>query len=127
MRLTNHRENPSGGFPHQRLEAYQVALKLARATKNLEARIPRGSRNLADQMMRAATSTTLLIAEGANRMAKGDKRQRYRLAQGECGECAAAAELAAVLRLVPLDESREVQQLAARVGAMLTRLILRFQ
>jgi hypothetical protein len=63
-------------------------------------------------MLRAACSTVLLISEGANRYCAGDKRQRFRMAQGECGECAAASELAMELGLVPTHEALAVQQLA---------------
>ena len=118
---------PVDSFPHHRLDAYRVALQMATAAKRAAARVPRGYRTLADQMLRAACSTVLLISEGANRFSAGDKRQRFRMAQGECGECAAASELAMKLGLVPTHEALAVQQLAARVGAMLTRLIRRFQ
>ncbi len=113
-------------FPHNRLDAYRVALELAAAADRLAAAIPRGRRNLADQLKRAATSTVLLIAEGANRRTAGDKRQRFAMARGECGESAAATELAMTLRLVQHDDARETLVLAARVAAMLTRLIQRF-
>ena len=69
----------------------------------------------------------LLIAEGANRRTAGDKRQRFSMARGECGECAAATEVALTLRLVPRDEAQRVMVLAGRVAAMLTRLIQRFE
>jgi hypothetical protein len=42
-------------------------------------------------------------------------------------ECAAATEVALTLNLVPRDEAQRVLVLAARVAAMLTRLIQRFQ
>jgi len=99
---------------------------MAEAAKQAADRIPRGHRNLADQMLRAAASTVLLISEGANRCSAADKRNRYAMARGECGECAAAVELSNVLSLVPDEDGAPVLQLAARVGAMLTQLIRRF-
>ena len=54
-------------FPHHKLDVYQVALELMVEVKELTEKVPRGHRNLADHMMRAATNTVLLIAEGANR------------------------------------------------------------
>jgi four helix bundle protein len=113
-------------FPHHRLDAYRVALQMAAAARQAADRIPRGHRSLADQMLRAAGSTVLLIAEGANRHSAPDKRHRFAMAQGECGECAAAVELSNVLALVPDNETDNVLRLAARVGAMLTQLIRRF-
>ena len=114
-------------FPHHRLDAYCVALDLVAAANRVAASIKRGQRPLADQLKRASTSTVLLIAEGANRRTAGDKRQRFAMARGECGECAAATEVAMTLGLVPHGEAQRVLDLAARVAAMLTRLIQRFQ
>ncbi len=117
-------ERPS--FPHHRLDVYRVALELARKARAASAAIPRGDRSLADQMKRAATSTVLLIAEGANRRASGDKRQRYSLARGECGEVAAAVELAHAYDLLESEQVAELLELASRVNAMLLRLEQRF-
>ncbi len=113
-------------FPHTRLDVFRVALQMAAKAKELAERVPRGYRTFADQLIRAAGSTVLLIGEGANRFSTGQKRQRYSEARGECGEVAAAAELLATLKLVPAKEAQEVLQLAGRVGAMLTRLLQRF-
>jgi len=112
-------------FPHQRLDAYTVGLEVARDAKRLSDQVPRGYRSFADQMMRAAGSTVLLIAEGANRRTAGQKRQRFSEARGECGEVAAAAEMLGLLGLVPGAEAAELQGKAARVAAMLTGLLKR--
>ena len=113
-------------FPHQRLDVYRVALQLAQQSKGLADRIPRGYRSFADQLIRAAGSTVLLIGEGANRFSKGQKRQRYAEARGECGEVAAALDLLVALELVPRSDAQQALVLAGRVGAMLTRLLQRF-
>ena len=113
-------------FDHQRLDVYRVALQLAQQSKGLADRVPRGYRSFADQLLRAAGSTVLLIGEGANRFSQGQKRQRYAEARGECGELAAALELLVVLELVPANDAQQALALAGRVGAMLTRLLQRF-
>jgi four helix bundle protein len=112
-------------FPHQRLEAYRVALELAAAARQLSTAIPRGHRSVADHLLRAAANTVLLLAEGADRRSAGEKRQRFVESRAECGEVAAAAELAVVLGFVSQAEAAHVQQLANRVAAMLTRLLQR--
>ena len=112
-------------FPHHRLQAYAVALQMATGAKGLADRVPRGYRSFADQLLRAAGSTVLLIGEGANRFSPGLKRQRYQEARGECGEVAAALDLLTALELVPRKEAQATLELAARVGAMLTKLVLR--
>ena len=112
-------------FPHHRLKAYGYSLELAKSSKALAMRIPRGHRDLADQISRASSSVVLNLSEGANRFSPGEKRQCFRRAQGECGEVAAAAELAGVLELVSSQDAHACICLAGRVGAMLTGLIKR--
>lgn len=112
-------------FAHQRLDVHRVGLEMARKSCRLADRVPRGYRTFADQLLRAAGQTVLLIGEGANRYTAGQKRQRYTEARGEAGEVASAVELLATLRLVPQAEADEVIHLAGRVAAMLTRLIQR--
>ena len=112
-------------FPHHRLKAYQYSLELAKSSKALAKRIPRGHRDLADHISRASSSVVLNLSEGANRFSPGDKRQCFRRAQGECGEVAAAAELAAVLELVRAQDAHACICIAGRVSAMLTGLIKR--
>jgi hypothetical protein len=63
-------------FPHERLEVHRVALEMLVGAKRLADRMPRGYGWLANQMIRAAGSTPLLIAEGANRLSCSDKRHR---------------------------------------------------
>lgn len=121
-RHPSRREYP---FSHQRLDVFRVAIEMAAGARALADRVPRGYRSFADQLLRAAGQTVLLIGEGANRYTTGQKRQRYTEARGECGEVAAAVELLATLRLVPPADARRVAHLAGRVAAMLTRLIQR--
>ncbi len=113
------------GFGHQKLDVYRVAIEMARRSRSVADRVPRGYRSFADHLLRAAGQTVLLIGEGANRYTAGQKRQRYTEARGESGEVAAAAELLSTLRLAPQAEADAILELAGRVAAMLTRLIQR--
>lgn len=112
-------------FPHHRLDAYRVALELAREAETIAAGLTGRHRRVADQLGRAALAVPLLIAEGAHRRTCGQKRQRFTEARGECAEVAAACEVARVLALVDEDHALRVEVLADRVAAMLTRLIAR--
>jgi len=120
-----HQHDHQFPFPHHRLDAFYYSLELAKLAKELAKRIPRGHRDLADQLSRASNSVVLNLSEGANRFSPGEKRQCFRRAQGECGEVAAAAELAAVLELVRAQDAYACICIAGRVGAMLTGLIKR--
>jgi four helix bundle protein len=115
------------GFPHERLDAYRVALEMAGVAKKVAEAIPKGYRTVADHMLRSASHTVLLLAEGANRRGAGEKRQRFVESRGECGEVGAAADLLIVYGIGSEAEAQILKQLAARVSAMLTRLILKFE
>ncbi len=117
----------AGQFPHEKLDAYQVALRMAALATKLAVQIPRGQRNLADHLLRAASNTVLLLGEGANRRGAASKRQRFADSRGECGEVAAAADLLLAMAIGSPADAQELKQLASRVSAMLTRLIARLE
>ena len=113
-------------FPQHKLDAYNVAVEMAVHAKKISDAVPRGHRNLVDQLLRAATSVVLNIGEGANRTTPGAQRQRFSEARGEAGEVAAAAELLSVLNLDPGSLSEDLICCTGRVAAMLTGLIRKF-
>ena len=115
----------SGTFPHEKLDAYRAAVEMAALANKLAKQIPRGHRNIADHMLRAASNTVLLLAEGANRRGAGLKRQRFVESRGECGEVAAAADLLVVYDIGARVDIEQMKSLASRVSAMLTRLLAR--
>ncbi len=116
-----------GAFPHEKLDAYRVALEMAALAKELAGDIPRGHRNVADHLQRAADNTVLLMAEGANRRGQALKRQRFVESRGEAGEVAAAADLIVVLEVGSATKAEKMKHLAGRVSAMLSRLIARLE
>ena len=113
-------------FPQHKLDVYNVAVEMAVHAKKISDAVPRGHRNLVDQLLRAATSVVLNVSEGANRMSPGMKRQRYTEARGECGEVATAVELLVAFGLCTPRDAEQLLHLASRVGQMLTRLVRRF-
>ena len=112
-----------GSFPHEKLDAYHIALEMARRAKTLAQKIPRGHRSVADHLLRSSSNAALLLAEGANRRGKAEKRQRFVESRGESGEVAAACDLVIALELAAETEALSVKQRAGRVCAMLSGLI----
>lgn len=112
-------------FLHHKLEVYALALQMLRMARALAVRVPCGYRTFADHLLRSAGQAVLLIGEGANRYSSGQKRQRFSEARGEAGEVAVAAEVLSTLDLVPTRDADALMLIAARVCAMLTRLIQR--
>lgn len=98
---------------------------MATLAKKVADEIPRGHRNVADHMLRAASNTVLLLAEGANRRGTGEKRQRFAESRGECGEVGAAGDLLIAYDIGSRADAERLKRLASRVSAMLTRLIAR--
>ena len=118
--------NATGGpFPHEKLDAYRVALQMARSAKALAEQIPRGHSSVADHLRRSASNTVLLLAEGANRRGAAEKRQRFVESRGEAGETAAACDLVIALEIGSPTVAQSAKQYAALLAAMLTKLILR--
>jgi four helix bundle protein len=114
-----------GAFPHEKLDAYRIALEMARNAKTLAEQIPRGHSSVADHLRRSASNTVLLLAEGANRRGAAEKRQRFVESRGEAGETAAACDLVIALEIGPPGLAQSAKHYAARLAAMLTKLIQR--
>jgi four helix bundle protein len=115
-------------FPHERLDAFHVAVQLAELAHRMASRVPRGYARRADQLRRSGTAPVALIAEGANRRGRGNKRQRFDEACGEAGEAVGHARLLAALRLYR-DAEQDYEALRAcaqRVVSMTSRLVRKF-
>ncbi len=110
-------------FAHHKLDAWRVASELADKGKVVADRVPRGYRNIADQLLRSVTGAEALIAEGANRFSPKQKRQRFEEARSEAGEVASHLERLYRYELLGEAEADELLTLANRVCAMLTGLI----
>jgi four helix bundle protein len=123
--MTSRSSSSSSGFAHQRLDAYRVSQELAAGVVRLTREFPRGYADLRDQLGRSAMAVVRHIAEGANRHTPADKRARFVIARGECGECDASLETADMLDLAPAASIQDLRSLADRVGAMLTGLVRR--
>ncbi len=103
----------------ERLDCYRVALELNTFIQRL---IPRGHRELRDQLTRASLSVPLNVAEGAGRRAPREKAHFYAIARGSAMECAAIVDVVRSLALAPLATCKEARWLLVRVVQMLTKL-----
>jgi four helix bundle protein len=101
-------------FAHEGLDCYRLAVGISRWAAGLAFPIHR--RHLRDQLVRAADSVVLNIAEGAGKGPGDSRRNHYRIAMGS------AAEVAAVLDIADLPEATARQEEARRIGAMLAVL-----
>ncbi len=112
-------------FPHQKLDAWHLSRDARRRTARLLAALPRGYGDDARQLRRSSQAVPKLIAEGANRWARGDKRRRFEEAEGEIGETAAGLEELADLGALDAAQVAEVVALWARCRATVLGLLRR--
>jgi four helix bundle protein len=98
---------------HERLDCYRFAVAVARWAVGQT--FPTHRKHLRDQLVRAADSVVLNIAEGSGQA--GDaRRNHYRIAMGS------AAEVAAVIDLADFTDGAVRQEEIRRVTAMLFKM-----
>jgi four helix bundle protein len=119
-----HSRRMSGGFEFEKLEVYQLALRLAPLVASVCDCLPAGYGDLRSHLRRSERSIRLNIAEGAGKHRPGGKAERFRTARGSANECAAALDEARRLSLACRPAAAEAMALCHRIISMLTRLIL---
>ncbi len=111
--------DPEPVLDPERLDCYRVALQLNTLAPRL---IPRGHRELRDQLTRASLSVPLNVAEGCGRRAPGEKAHFYVIARGSAMECAAIVDVVRSLALAPVAVCKDARRLIVRTVQMLTKL-----
>lgn len=109
---------------HEGLDVYNAALDFVSFVQDAIKRMPGGRRGLDDQLMRAAASMPLNIAEGAGEFSAKDKARFYRIARRSATESAAALDVCVRLQLADESEVQAGRDLLRRIVAMLTKLVL---
>ena len=106
-------------FDFEKLDCYQVALEFNALSGRL---VPRGHRELRDQLTRAALSISLNIAESVGRRAPADKAHFIAIARGSAMECTAIVDVLLSSGIAAIGHCREARVLLIRTVQMLTRL-----
>ena len=105
--------------------ALDVAYQLAASVRPLLDTLRRKDRSLEDQLRRATASVILNISEGDGKSSLRDQARYFEIARGSCREARAALRLAAVWGYVDEATVAELDAIADRVCALLSRLIAR--
>jgi four helix bundle protein len=103
------------------LQVAELSFEIVEVLRPLVPRIKRYDRSLADQIVRAANSVALNIAEGEHSDA-GNRKARPYTAAGSANETLAALRVAAAWGYFPGVEVEAAAQLLRRVIAMLWKL-----
>ena len=77
----------------QRLDVYPRAIEFLALVGDIVGDLPKGHAERADQLVRAAESVLLNIAEGAGRWSAADSAKHYKIARGEAMECPASLDV----------------------------------
>jgi four helix bundle protein len=106
------------------LQVASISVEVIAALRPLIPKIRRHDRSLADQLVRAANSVALNIAE-AEYSDPGDERARLYTAAGSANETLAALRVAVAWGYLAPEESAAAEALLRRVLAILWKLTRR--
>lgn len=112
---------------HEKMDVYVASLDFVEFANGLVRQMPGGRAGVDSQLLRAATSVSLNIAEGAGEYAVKDKVRFYRMARRSATECAAALDVSLRLGLIRNTDIAPGRSILRRVVAMLTRLVKRIE
>jgi four helix bundle protein len=109
--------------PHERLDAFHVAVRMAQEVVQFTRDLPPGRAVFRDQLQRSALAVVRHVAEAANRRTAADRRARFNVARGECAECDATLLSLSLIEPETVAAIASLRLLTDRVGALLTGLI----
>jgi four helix bundle protein len=107
---------------HERLDAYQCALRFAALSFQILENLPRGHGELSDQLRRATISVPLNIAEGAGKPTGKDRYRYHAIARGSAMECGAIVDMLRLQDLIEAETATEAKSLLVRLVAMLSKM-----
>lgn len=109
-------------FDHEKLDVFKVSIEFVALADDVVRDLPQGRAFLADQLLRAAVSVPLNIAEGAGEFSRKEKARFYRMAKRSASECAAVFSVLESLGLIEASKLDNGRQLLLRLVAMLVQL-----
>ena len=107
---------------HEKLDVYKCSLEFFALTRCVLPRLPRGEREIRDQLRRAALSISLNIAEGTGKPTSADWARYHAIARGSAMECGALLDVCRLAGLVSAEEAARGKALLVRIVAMLTKM-----
>src|SRR6202048_3073399 len=117
-------------FDHEKLDVYCVELGfiawIAAFLDDVAQSSSQHRRELFEQLDRASLSALLNTAEGNGKRQGRQRAKFFDDARGSAIECAACLDASVAKRLVSNDRIRLGKEMLARIVAMLTRLVDRF-
>lgn len=112
-------------FDHEKLRAYQEALRFASWVEPIIEKLP-GKLSARDQLDRASTSITLNIAEGNGKRSHPDRCRYLDIARGSALESAACLDVLVARQKLPAADILEGKTILLSVVSLVAGLIARF-
>ncbi len=109
-------------FSHERLDVYRLAIEYTKWVFAISRTMSGIHRHARDQLLRAAQSIPLNIAEGNGKATDADRRHFFEIARGSALECAAIQDVLEVSGAISPEENRKGKDLLDRIVAMLTKM-----
>ena len=111
-------------FTYRTMRVYQMSLDINSLAFESTRVVPKRSWPIEQQLIRAAASIALNIAEGVTEFSPGEKTRFYRMALRSAGEAGSAFDILARHHVVSREIADHANVQLQGIGAMLTNLIL---
>ena len=112
-------------FDHEKLKAYQEALRFVAWVDKLLEQIP-GKAAAKDHLDRASTSTVLNLAEGNGKRSYADRCRYFDIARGSGVECAACLDVLCTKHCISDEQAVAGKSILIEIVSMTAGLIARF-
>ena len=109
-------------FNHEKLEVYQVSIKLLSAVFGTIEKMPSGFAVMTDQLKRASLSIPLNIAEGNAKFSLKERARFFKIARASANECAAVFDAGNVLQIIDERTCQQSKSLLDRIVCMLSKM-----
>ena len=110
-------------FNHEKLEVYQVSIKLLSLIYQTMEKMPRGGGFLSEQLKRASLSIPLNIAEGNAKYTTKERSRFFKIARASANECAAIFDAGSALQIIAEGTCKEAKTLLYRIVCMLSKMM----
>jgi four helix bundle protein len=109
-------------FGHEQLDVYRLSVEYVAWSYALAKGLNGFNRHARDQLLRAAQSIPLNIAEGNGKGTNPDRRRFFEIARGSTLECAAIQDCLEACQVLSPGQNRHGKTMLLRIVSMLTKL-----
>ena len=109
-------------FDFEKMLVYRRSEEMLDEIVKVSKKIPRGHRQLADQLLRSVSSVCLNVAEGAGEFMPKEKARFYRMALRSATESASIIRILHRLKMVPQHQYQLSYEALLEITKMLAKL-----